>query len=280
MTDARSPPSASSAPSVKRSEDPRILTGSGQLRRRHPAARHAARRVRAQPVAHAKITSVDVDEARALPGVVAVYTGADIQALLAPGAAPLSMFPGCPRLRSASSPPTRSASSATRSRSSSPRAATSPRTRAELVEVDYDELDAVASSADALDPTEPPIFDGRRASNVLPTDGRQPRRRRRRVRQGRPASSSAQIDQHRHQNVPMECRGIVADYDPATGHAHVHGSNQGVAPRQDDARAASSGSPRQVRVLCGDIGGSFGLKIGAVREDIACALRRSASAGR
>ncbi len=30
------------------------------------------------PVAHARITGIDADEARALPGVIAVYTAADL----------------------------------------------------------------------------------------------------------------------------------------------------------------------------------------------------------
>ena len=96
MTDTAIPAQRYVGASVKRSEDPRILTGRGryiddvQL----PGMLHAAF-VRST-MAHANITSVDVDAARALPGVVAVYTGDDIQALLNPSAPPLSMFPGLP----------------------------------------------------------------------------------------------------------------------------------------------------------------------------------------
>ena len=82
--------------SVPRREDRRLLTGRGsyvddvQL----PGMLHATF-VRST-IAHARITSVNVDEARALPGVVAVYTGEEIQALLNPDAPPLAMFPGMP----------------------------------------------------------------------------------------------------------------------------------------------------------------------------------------
>ena len=141
---------------------------------------------------------------------------------------------------------------------------------AELVEIDYDDLRPVASSADALDPTSTPIFEDA-GSNVLVN--------------GRTASYgdldavfekadrvvSAKIDQHRHQNVPMECRGSVSSFDPDTGMLTVHGSNQGVHLAKMTLCGQLGLAPDKVRVLCGDIGGSFGLKIGTSREDLACA---------
>src|SRR3954452_1799411 len=67
--------------SVERVEDPRILPGSGQsvddvvL----PGMLHAAFLRSVFP--HGTVRSVDASEARALPGVVAIYTGEDIQRL-------------------------------------------------------------------------------------------------------------------------------------------------------------------------------------------------------
>src|SRR5438094_10124363 len=71
--------------SIKRSEDPRILTGTGRYVDdiKLPGMLHAAF-VRS-PMAHARVLSVDVSEARALPGVVAVRTGAGLEALTVPG---------------------------------------------------------------------------------------------------------------------------------------------------------------------------------------------------
>ena len=82
--------------SVKRSEDQRILSGHGHyVDDVHlPDMLHATF-VRST-LAHAAITSVVTDEARALPGVVAVFTGEEIQALLNPDAPPLSTLPGLP----------------------------------------------------------------------------------------------------------------------------------------------------------------------------------------
>src|ERR1700735_1168959 len=80
--------------SIKRSEDPRILTGAGRYRAdiKLPAMRHAAF-VRS-PLAHGRVLSVDVSAAQALPGVVAVLTGADLEAMTVPGPDPLSAMLG------------------------------------------------------------------------------------------------------------------------------------------------------------------------------------------
>src|ERR1700742_4512165 len=66
--------------SIKRSEDPRILTGRGRYVDdvKLPGMLHAAF-VRS-PLPHARIVSIDASAARALDGVAAVYTGEDIAA--------------------------------------------------------------------------------------------------------------------------------------------------------------------------------------------------------
>ncbi len=79
------------------------------------------------------------------------------------------------------------------------------------------------------------------------------------------------IDVHRHQNVPMEGRGCVASYDPGSGALTVHAATQGVHVTRMGIAACLGIEPGQVRVLAGDIGGSFGLKIGASREELAVA---------
>ena len=71
--------------SVKRSEDARILTGSGRYIDdvKLPGMLHAAF-VRS-PLAHGRVLAVDVTAAQALPGVVAVLTGADLDAMTVRG---------------------------------------------------------------------------------------------------------------------------------------------------------------------------------------------------
>jgi len=69
---------------VRRVEDPRLLTGTGRYVDdvTVPGMLHATF-VRS-PLAHAVIRGVDVEAARRHPGVVGVYTGADMQALTHP----------------------------------------------------------------------------------------------------------------------------------------------------------------------------------------------------
>ncbi len=70
--------------SVKRVEDPRILSGKGRYLDDVilPGMLHAAFLRSAVP--HGRLLSVDAGEARALPGVVAVYTGEDLKGLTEP----------------------------------------------------------------------------------------------------------------------------------------------------------------------------------------------------
>lgn len=70
--------------SLKRVEDPRILAGRGGYIDDLvvPGMAHAA--MVASPHAHARIVSIDVSKARALPGVIGVYTGADLATVVDP----------------------------------------------------------------------------------------------------------------------------------------------------------------------------------------------------
>jgi aerobic carbon-monoxide dehydrogenase large subunit len=64
--------------SVKRVEDPRFITGKGRYLDdiQMPGMTHLA--ILRSPYAHANIKAVDTSAARTMPGVVAVFTGADI----------------------------------------------------------------------------------------------------------------------------------------------------------------------------------------------------------
>src|ERR1700691_3915253 len=63
---------------IKRTEDPRLLTGCGAFTDdRHPVrALHAA--FRRSDQSHARIRAIDCSAARAAPGVVAVFTADDL----------------------------------------------------------------------------------------------------------------------------------------------------------------------------------------------------------
>src|SRR5580693_4253034 len=64
---------------IRRTEDPRLLTGNGEYAadRKPDRALHVAFRRSEQP--HAMIVRIDADGARAAPGVVAVLTADDLE---------------------------------------------------------------------------------------------------------------------------------------------------------------------------------------------------------
>jgi carbon-monoxide dehydrogenase large subunit len=258
--------------SIKRSEDPRILTGAGRYVDdiKLPGMLHAAF-VRS-PLAHAHVLSVDASAAQALPGVVAVLTGADLETMTVPGPDALMALMGwagpTPEFTLLATDKVRLVGD--------PVAVVIAESRAlaedgcELVEVDYDDLPPVMSAAFALDPSSPPLF-ANLGDNIARPHSRS--------EFGDVGSTFANadriidfhIDVHRHQNVPMEGRGCVASYDPDQGLMTFYAATQGVHVARM-AVATRLGMERdKVHVLAGDIGGSFGLKIGASREELAVA---------
>ena len=258
--------------SIKRSEDPRILTGSGRYVDdiKLPGMLHAAF-VRS-PLAHARVLSVDASAARELPGVVAVLTGADLEAMTVQAPDPLLA------LFSTGGPTAEFTLLATDKVRlvGDPVAVVIAESRylaedgCELVEVDYDDLPPVVTAAFALDPASPPLFENL-GNNISRPHSRN--------EFGDVAGTFAKadrvmdfhIDVHRHQNVPMEGRGCVASWDAGLGVMTVHAATQSVHITRNGVAARLGLEGDKVRVLAGDIGGSFGLKIGASREELAVA---------
>ena len=68
------------------------------------------------------------------------------------------------------------------------------------------------------------------------------------------------FDQHRYVDVPMETRGLVAEWDQQVGQLEVIFAGQGVhVPRSFFARMLNLPED-EIRVVMGDVGGSFGQK--------------------
>src|ERR1700689_3918150 len=258
--------------SIKRSEDPRILTGAGRYVDdiKLPGMLHAAF-VRS-PLAHGRVLSVDASAARALPGVVAVLTGAELEAMTVQAPDPLLA------LLTTGGPTAEFTLLAT----DKVRFVGDPvavviaesgylaEDGCELVDVKYDELPPVMNAAFALDPSSPPLF-ANLGDNIARPHSRN--------EFGDIATTFADadravdlhIDVHRHQNVPMEGRGCVASWDADLGAMTVYAATQSVHVTRNGVAARLGIEGDKVRVLAGDIGGSFGLKIGASREELAVA---------
>ena len=208
---------------VARVEDPRLLTGRGRYVDDidFPGLLHAAF-VRS-PHPHAEILAVDADAARRVPGVAAVFTGADLAALVNPflGVAPL------PGLYA----PVHYPLAVDRVRMVGDAVAIVVATSryvaedaVELVHVTYRALAPVATIDDALDPRKPSVWPGARGNVLLDTHDEY----------GEVDAAFAGADcvvsqrfvQHRHSNQPMETRGGVAEVDVAAGTITYHASTQ------------------------------------------------------
>src|SRR6266566_1097124 len=169
------------------------------------------------PMAHARVLSVDVSAARALPGVVAVLTGADLEAMTVPGPDALMALMGwagpTPEFTLLATDKVRFVGD--------PMAIVVAESRyiaedgCELVEVEYDDLPPVVTAAFALDPSSPPLF-ANLGDNIARPHSRH--------EFGDVAATFANADRviafrisvHRHQNMPMEGRGCVT-YSRPTG---------------------------------------------------------------
>jgi aerobic carbon-monoxide dehydrogenase large subunit len=258
---------------VKRSEDPRILTGRGRYVDDVvlPGMLHAAF-LRSQ-VPHGRLRSVDASEARDLPGVVAVYTGDDIRRLTQPAQAGsalgMHMMPG---MKS----PTFYALATDRVRYvGDPIALVVADDRyiaedaLELIVEDIEMLPPVVTYDDAFDASKPPIFDEFDDNTALSSESTR----------GDPDGAFARADRvvratvsvHRHQPVPMECRGTIADWDAASGKLTITTSTQSPHMLRMLMPSQIGVDMEHIRVLAADVGGGFGLKNGVFREDVAVA---------
>ncbi len=214
--------------SVKRVEDARLLTGNGRYVGDvdPPDVLHAV--FLRSPLAHATINSIDVEAARRAPGVVAVFTGADMVERTHP-IPPFLMLPGLYT-------PLHYCMSSERVRMvGDPVALVLAESRhlaedaLELIEVDYEPLDSVASIADGLSPAKPKLWD-RADGNVLydhvdsfvtdDTDSVDA------VFARADRVITERLSCPRQSNQPMETRGSVIEVDPATGHMTIHNATQ------------------------------------------------------
>jgi carbon-monoxide dehydrogenase large subunit len=256
---------------VLRTEDPRILTGRGRYIDDVvlPGMLHAA--FKRSTVPHGRLVSVDATAARELPGVVAVYTGADLLGITnaaAPGAAiGLNLLPGlkAPAVYALATDKVRYVGD--------PIAMVVAEDRyiaedaIELIEEDIEMLEPVVTYADALDPAKPHLFDEfddnvalRSEMAIGDVDGAF-------AKADRVVEASLWV--HRHEPVPMETRGLIAAYDSADEHLTIHASTQSPHMLRILLPIQVNVPMEKIRVLADDVGGGFGLKNGVQRDEVA-----------
>ena len=266
-----------SGKNVLRVEDPALLAGQGQFTDDIISVAEQTHVVFLRsPFAHARIVSVDAAAARAMPGVVAVLTGAELAKAGVKPIPPVAGFPGPGGRPPASAAQRALAHEVVRFVGEAVVAvvATSllqARDAAEAVAVDYDELPAVA---DAIQATRPgaPVLCLEAPDNVAAEMRHGDAKATEQAFAKAAHTVQLEIVNQRLAPNPMEPRSVRAEIDAATGRLHVRLSSQmptGVLNSLCDAIPGLA--KEQVRVLVGDVGGGFGQKTGIYPEDIVIA---------
>ncbi len=261
--------------SVKRLEDPRLLAGRGRYvdDMQIPGTLHVAF-VRST-VARGTITNIDTAVAAALPGVHAVYTAVDLN----PRVQQFwhTMLGPPPELGGVSKyPPTRPLADGDVRFVGDPIVLIIADSRyiaedaADLVEVDIDVLPPVLGIWEAA--TDAAIVHPELGSNVidhLPMPE---------VPEVEAMFASAahvisrRFRQCRASNVPMEPRGIIVKYDQFAGDMQIWAATQSVSEWKSSAARLTGIAEPRVRVIAGDVGGGFGLKMMVTRDEAAVIL--------
>src|SRR5579859_2616545 len=255
----------------RRTEDYRLITGHAfyvddvRLPQGRPAALHMV--VVRSPYAHAEVKAIRLDEAKALPGVVAVFAGEEMVGDMRP--METIPMPGLKR-------PERRPLALGRARyvgdpvavvlAESLAAALDAR---DLVEVDYEALPSVTDPEAALAEGAPLLYEDFGTNIAFQSQSDK----------GDIAAVFAKADRtvklrlvnQRLAPSSLEPRACLYDYDPASGQFTAWVSSQAIY-RARDVLAGTLGIDRgQVRVYNAEVGGGFGTKTGFVGEEIIAA---------
>ncbi len=251
-----------------RIEDDRLITGRGRYVADFAVPRMAHGVVVRSQVAHATITRIDTVAAQASPGVLAVYTAADLAAdglpdfpcavqLLRPNGE--KAFPARrpilarDRIRAVGEPVAFIVAETVEAAEAA----------AELIDVEMEQLEAVTELDAARKPGAPIVWREvpdniafvwhKGAVGSAMSD----------------AAHIATLSSHvsRVAALTIEPRGALGLIDDA-GRYVIHASNQSPHPLKEALAAALNVPAERVRVIAKDVGGSFGMKSGAYPEDV------------
>ncbi|MEW6690351.1 MAG: xanthine dehydrogenase family protein molybdopterin-binding subunit [Pseudomonadota bacterium] len=219
---------------------------------------------------HAKIRSIDAAAALAMPGVIAVITGAELVAAglkPIPAAAPFKWRDGSeqrPALRL-------SLAHEVVRHVGEPVALVVAETgaqaqdAAEAVAVEYEELPAVVTAEQALAKDAPQIHPAAPGNLVLDFVGGDE------AAANAAFAKAAKVVRLRayHSRVvgnPMEPRAAMGAYDAARDTYTIYATTQGVLPMRNQLSAVLGVAPEKVRVVAEEVGGGFGVRFNAYPE--------------
>jgi aerobic carbon-monoxide dehydrogenase large subunit len=257
---------------VRRREDLRLVRGAGRYTADENLPGQAYAVMVRSPHAHARIRSIATAKAAAVPGVVAVLTGADF---VADGLKPIphkvwSQHPAEIQLRSNHDTKVFTAPHyplpTDKARFAGEAVAmvvgetvNAAKDGAEAIEIDYEALPAVVETVAAARQDAPLVHEENRSNVSLD------------AQLGDAKATDAAFASAAHvarfetwvqrvTGVPMEPRAALAAYDTATGRYTVYAGNGGAVRLKEDLATMLGVPAEKVRVLMGDVGGNFGTR--------------------
>ena len=257
---------------IRRKEDARLLTGKGRFTDDFSIDGQTYAAIVRSPHPHARIVRIEIGAAKAMPGVLGVFTGADCLAdgskpiphtpvpstqfdmkLTAPGGGPV--FAGPHMLLPADK--ARHVGEAVAMVVAETRAQAMD--AAEAVEVEYEELPFVVHSEDALKPGAPLVWE--EIPGNVPCDttfGDKAKTDRAFAEAAHVVKSEFNIV--RVTGVPMELRSCLADFDAASGKYTLYAGSGGAVRQKVELVGVLGIAPDKLRVLSYDVGGNFGTR--------------------
>jgi carbon-monoxide dehydrogenase large subunit len=219
------------------------------------------------PYAHADIVHIDTEAARHSPGVMAVFTGADLGPICEPFEAVAFNRPGHKSARQPVMPEKHVVWQG------QPVAAVVAESRAlaedaaELVEIDYEALPVIANATAAVDPDRPAIHD--ELGDNVAFDFK--------IHAGDPEKAFAEAAHvvenvfhfERQTGLPLEPRGVLVEFDRTDGTLTVTQSHQSPFQMQDFYSRHLRIPEHRIRVLAPDVGGAFGVKLNVYADEVA-----------
>jgi carbon-monoxide dehydrogenase large subunit len=260
---------------VKRREDPRLIQGGATYVDdvKLPGMLYMA--FKRSDIAHGRIASIDVSAAKAMDGVEAVFTGADMQQLLEP--LPI----GTPF----SSPPHHAVVKDTVRYAGEPVAVVVAADRylardaADAIAVEYDVLPAVIDPEKAMQGIPAVIYPDFPNNISVPSMPSGTGVSRKGVDDSAIDKAFAEADvvikqrMHNHRLAPssMEPRGVVAHWEPSKGAMTIWSSTQNPHILRTMIAGMMRLGESQVRAIAPEVGGGFGAKINIYPEEYVAA---------
>ncbi len=256
---------------VHRREDPMLVRGEGRYTDDVSVAGQVYAAFVRSPYAHGVIRSVDLDAARAMPGVVAAYGAEDLDGYGAfPNVTSFKNRDGSPMLK-----PDRRPLAQDRVRYVGDPVAfvvaetlAEAREAAEVVAIEIDALPAAVTAADAAREGAPVLYDAIPGNLFLDFQYGDAAK----VEAGfAVAAHVTTLDLASHRLVinPLEPRTALAEWDEASGKLTLTAGTQGVFGMRGMLAGVLGIDKEMLRVVTGQVGGSFGMKIAPFPEYVA-----------